>query len=274
MENEQIKVLDSGYVRLIRHWGSDQAVIEAARMSTMKGFLGWEDHYRCKHCQLKWNIQPEGLKCDEGGKPCSQCDNYIDGLNSLEQVRGDENLLRYLYENKHMSPFEMCGATFEIKAPIFVFREWHRHRTQSYNEASARYSPLPNDNYHPDALDIHFRAKAASKNKQAGQAVKREPTIHEINDWLEELSKVYDRVQDHYTWGLNIGIPKEVARIALPVGRYSQMQAQATLRNWLSFLELRNSPYAQQEIRYYAIAVQQILSEVFPRTLQLFKKGR
>src|SRR6185295_451000 len=96
-------VLDRGYVRLVDVWGSDRTIIEAARMSTGKGFLGWGDE----------------------GKP------------------GDEKLLRFLWENKHATPFEMAGATFEIEAPIFVFREWHRHRTQSYNEMSARYTPLP-----------------------------------------------------------------------------------------------------------------------------------
>lgn len=98
MSETEYKVLDHGYVRLIETWGSDERVIESARMSTQKGFEGW------------------GPK--EDGKP------------------GDEKLLRYLWENKHSTPFEMAGLTIETSAPIFVFREWHRHRVPfGYSEA-------------------------------------------------------------------------------------------------------------------------------------------
>src|SRR3970040_1122777 len=81
----------------------------------------------------------------------------------------DEKLLRYLYEHKHTTPFEMAGMTIEVQAPIFVFREWHRHRTQSYNEMSARYAPLPELDYLPLPEHIHERAvsAASTKNKQA-----------------------------------------------------------------------------------------------------------
>jgi thymidylate synthase (FAD) len=104
-----ITVLDSGYVDFIESWGSDERIIEAARMSTAKGFNGW-------------------------GTP---------------EAPGDEKLLAYLYNNNHATPFEMAGMVIEVKAPIFVFREWHRHRTQSYNEMSTRYVPLPDENYIP-----------------------------------------------------------------------------------------------------------------------------
>ena len=94
-----MQVLDHGFVTLIESWGSDERIIEAARMSTQKGFEGW------------------GPKEDGSA--------------------GDEKLLGYLYRNNHATPFEMGGAVIEVQAPIFIFREWHRHRTQSYNEMSA-----------------------------------------------------------------------------------------------------------------------------------------
>jgi thymidylate synthase (FAD) len=81
---------------------------------------------------------------------------------------GDEKLLRYLYEHKHLTPFEMCGLTIEVQAPIFVFREWHRHRTQSYNELSARYTELPNLFYIPDNERL-MAAKQSKKNKQGSE---------------------------------------------------------------------------------------------------------
>src|SRR5213595_1562338 len=79
----------------------------------------------------------------------------------------DEKLLSYLYKNQHATPFEMAGLVIEVKAPIFVFREWHRHRTQSYNEMSARYVPLPDENYKPTVERIVDGAIAAAGNRQA-----------------------------------------------------------------------------------------------------------
>jgi thymidylate synthase (FAD) len=115
-------VLDDGYVRVIEHWGSDERVIEAARMSTNKGFQGWDT---------------------------------------------DEKLLAYLYNNKHATPFEMAGLVIEVKAPLFVFREWHRHRTQSYNEMSARYVPLPDENYTPSVERIVTGAAPTTGRRRA-----------------------------------------------------------------------------------------------------------
>lgn len=106
-----MKVLDFGYVELIESWGSDEAIIEAARMSTSKGFLGW-------------------------------------GI--LDTPR-DEKLLRYLWVHQHLTPFEMAGATLEIQCPIFVAREIMRHRSLSWNELSARYTELPPLSYIPSA---------------------------------------------------------------------------------------------------------------------------
>lgn len=503
-----IKILDEGYVSLIDSWGSDESIIEAARMSTNKGFNGW-------------------------GTP---------------ENPGDEKLLAYLYNNKHSTPFEMAGLTIEVKAPIFVFREWHRHRTQclsgdteilcvsprgttfhrtikqiyelkygregrplvhengltkagskayrksirnkdndlgykaiphaqnrtlkvlneesgafedlpmfdvyksgvkeifllrlekghsikaskdhrfltdsgwkrleelsttdlvayktkvstqerpippslrsgigvwtsmmrvrlikeydycyqcgqqfhfedlqldhkipvceslklaldeenlspicytchrlkinteqpkdkkgksregikfsklqsmpisvgfeetydisinhekhhnfvangiivhnSYNEMSARYIPLPDENYMPSIDRLMEGANTATKNKQAqgnGKTLSKE----DAEDWLEQLNTLYDHAQLVYDTGIRIGIPKELARLPVPVARYSRMRASANLRNWLAFLTLRMSPHAQWEIREYANAVGKLIEEKFPRTWELFKK--
>lgn len=227
----QIPVLDKGYVELIETWGSDQRIIEAARMSTNKGFLGWGD--------------------DE--KP------------------GDEKLLRFLWENKHATPFEMAGATFEIKAPIFVFREWHRHRTQSYNEMSARYTPLPDENYVP-SLERMLMVNGESSNKQAtGTGDELTPEV--ATQWLNTLKATYALSQSLYEQGIKIGVAKELARLPVPVARYSRMRASANLRNWLAFLSLRMAPNAQWEIRQYADTVFDLLFIHFERTLKLFIEG-
>lgn len=228
---KQIPVLDKGYVELIETWGSDQRIIEAARMSTNKGFLGWGN----------------------------------------EEKPGDEKLLRFLWENKHATPFEMAGATFEIKAPIFVFREWHRHRTQSYNEMSARYTPLPDENYIP-SMERLLSVNQQSSNRQAtGTGNELTPEIAE--QWLNALQEIYTQSQTLYENGIQFGIAKELARLPVPVARYSRMRASANLRNWLAFLSLRMAPNAQWEIREYANTVHDLLFLHFERTLKLFNEG-
>lgn len=258
-----IKILDHGSLRLIESWGSDERIIEAARMSTGKGFTGWGP--KCRHC---------GDLFDDPERDCPSPDAGIAPLKDSGRgghrfdAPGDEKLLKYLYDNHHATPFEMAGAVFEVEAPIFVFREWHRHRTQSYNEMSARYTPLPNVNYIPmvDRLMINSQTnKQAGTIKGAGILTEQEARMFQAS-----LGKIYQNAQDLYESALNAGVPKELARVHLPVGRYSRMRASAVLRNWLAFLTLRMAPGAQWEIRQYANAVHDLLVEVFPRTLALF----
>ena len=218
------KVLDHGYVGLVEYWGSDERVIESARMSTQKGFRGW----------------------------------------GTAEAPGDEKLLRFLWENNHATPFEMAGLTVEIKAPIFVFREWHRHRTQSFNEMSARYIPIPNENYIP-SLDRLLLTDG--KNKQAQGVHPLHEEAAEI--WLSNLNNLYNLLESTYQAGLQAGVPKEIARVILPVGRYSIMRASANLRNWLAFLKLRCDPSAQWEIRQYANVVAELIKLHFPRTYEV-----
>lgn len=245
----EFTLLDNGYIKLIESWGSDERIIEAARVSTQQGFKGW-------------------------GGPCPDSPHDDEcRCKGTGQIAGDEKLLRYLWIHKHATPFEMAGFTVEVKAPIFVFREWHRHRTQSYNEMSARYAPLPNENYLPSVRRIIEGATLAGKNKQAS-ALTDEITETRAGLWLEDLRKLYEHAQRVYDRGLEIGVPKEIARLPCPVARYSKMRASANLRNWLQFLTLRMDVAAQWEIRQYANAVGEIVIDLFPRTWALFSEGR
>jgi thymidylate synthase (FAD) len=245
-----ITVLDHGYVGLIETWGSDERIIEAARMSTQKGFEGWGDaeHYP---------------RCESYGSPLTKrCE-------SCNRAPGDEKLLKYLHDNKHATPFEMAGMVVEVQAPIFVFREWHRHRTQSYNEMSARYAPLPDINYLPTIERLMVNAGAS--NKQAGTIAGAHELTESNARWFQqEIKYQYERAETLYRSALDKGVPKELARVHLPVGRYSRMRASANLRNWLAFLTLRMAPNAQWEIRQYAHAVSDIIESQFPRTHDLF----
>lgn len=240
------KILDHGYVNLVETWGSDERIIEAARMSTGKGFNGWG---------------PVHLETCPASNPMSF------GACVCESKSGDEKLLAYLYTHKHMTPFEMAGMIIEVKAPIFVFREWHRHRTQSYNEMSARYIPLPNENYTPT---VERLAMQGGVNKQAQSVGGKSLTTTDAEYFRLQLGKVYQQTQSLYEDGIKLGVPKELARLCIPVARYSRMRASANLRNWLQFLTLRMDPAAQWEIRQYANTVGGLIAEHFPHTWELF----
>jgi len=262
------KILDHGYLELIETWGSDQRIVESARMSTDKGFLGWGP--LCIDC-VQDGIKGKDIPNPDNALSCSVC-----GCGGL-MFSGDEKLLRYLYGNKppHTSPFEFAGMVIEVQAPIFVFREWHRHRTQSYNEMSARYTPLPDLNYIPTIERLMMNAAGQGTNKQAGTTQGAASlTLEAAEAFRLELANEYRRQQDFYERALASGIPKELARVDLPVGRYSRMRAQAVLLNWLKFLTLRMDRNAQWEIRQFANAAGELIAEAFPRTWGLFMEGK
>lgn len=252
----KLPILDQGYLALVETWGSDERIVEAARMSTGRGFLGWG--MLCEFC---------GVSAHALFGACTELSGHC------FSKPGDEKLLRYLHEHRHHTPFEMAGLVIEVQAPIFVFREWHRHRTQSYNEMSSRYVPLPDVNYIPTVSRLMMSANAA--NKQAGADIGAKVlTPERAQLFREAVAQVYDEAERLYQAALRDGVPKELARIHLPVGRYSRMRASANLRNWLAFLTLRTDTAAQWEIRQYALAVGSFIAERFPRTWELFAEGK
>ena len=251
--SDKIELLDHGYVQLVETWGSDERIIEAARMSTNKGFQGWG---------------PKKVFKDDPSKEASE----FTAPELVKEVPGDEKLLAFLWNNKHATPFEMAGMVIEVQAPIFVFREWHRHRTQSYNELSARYTPLPDVNYVPTVERLMLGSDG--KNKQAGTVQDAIPLTEENAQVYQIALKLqYKNAQDLYEKALISGVPKEIARVHLPVGRYSRMRASANLRNWLAFLTLRMDSKAQWEIRQYANVVGELIKKNYPRTWELFVGG-
>lgn len=250
---KQIKVLDNGYVALIDSMGTDEGIIEAARMSTGRGFEGWDDRNECTKCGALDYIAHKGMDCEH----------------QFKKITGDQNLLDFMYRNGHMTPFEMCELQIEVQAPIFVFREWHRHRTQSYNEFSARYSVMPNNHYVP-ALD-RFMPKM-SGNKQESSIGLKIAESHAFEVMRERVGTEQNDIYTRYEVMLGEGVPKEVARVNTPVSRYSKMRAKTDLRNWLAFCTLRMRPNAQWEIRQYAEVVGQIIKQLWPRTWALFEE--
>jgi thymidylate synthase (FAD) len=186
----------------------------------------------------------------------------------------DAKLLKRLHDNNHATPFEFAGMVIEVQAPIFVFREWHRHRTQSYNEMSARYAPVPSEKYFPKMERVLQVNLLGQKNKQASGVQGIELTTDAAMEWFRLLEIAYEAADNAYQFGLNVGVAKELARCPMPVGNYSRMRASANLRNWLSFLTLRMDPLAQWEIQQFANAVGECIKSMFPQTWRLFSGAR
>lgn len=178
----------------------------------------------------------------------------------------DRRLLHYLYRHRHMTPFEQVGMKVRVKAPVVVWWQWVRHRTQSYNFQSGRYTPFEEDEYY---IPETWR-KQSESNKQGSAG----PVGDELNDLLnrrlQELAKDSHKL---YQFALDHGVAKEQARLLLPAfGLYYEAVSTANLRNWLHFLSLRNAPDAQWEIRQYAKAVEEAVAEFFPWTYSIYKE--
>lgn len=176
---------------------------------------------------------------------------------------GDDKLIQFLMKNRHGTPFEQNVFRFHVKAPIVVFREWHRHRIGiSINEWSGRYSELEPDFYIPTEVRI-----------QTGKAghYKYEP-LDDIsaNAFREELELSSDKAYETYKMALDMGVAKEQARFLLPLNIYSEMFWSCNARSLMSFLSLRNNIKAQMEIRSYAQVLEDIFSEIMPVTAQSF----
>jgi thymidylate synthase (FAD) len=177
----------------------------------------------------------------------------------------DAKLIAYLVKNRHTSPFEAVSFTFDVKAPIFVFRQWHRHRTWSFNEVSARYAELPEEFYVP--ADEQITTQSAS-NKQM-----RTDLIHErARDWATMMRSHNAVTFDLYRSMLRDGVPRELARAVLPVATYSHMFATVDLHNLMHFLKLRLHEHAQYEIRVYAEAMLALIEPLVPVTVAAFRE--
>lgn len=237
-------VLDHGIIRLLDFMGSDLSIIRAARVSYDAAWRSGEDADKDKKLMRRlWRG-----KSEPGG-------SYVP-LPALP---------------KHSTPFEVCTLTFEIMAPVFVFRQWQRHRTQSYNELSARYRELPEVFYLPTPDVIGMQSK---DNKQGR-------TLDEVqSDFLEERVLQVKDVKNHcesafelYHDLIAVGWPKELARIVLPFGTYSHMFCTMNLLNFFKFANLRADPDAQHEIRVYAEKMVDMVAEMVPMATELFKEA-
>ncbi len=220
--DQEIKVLDKGFVRMVDYMGGDQRIVQAARVS------------------------------------------YGTGTKSYRQDRG---LIHYLIKNWHTSPFEQVQITFHTKMPIFVARQWVRHRTARLNEISGRYSVMKDEFYVPSPENI----RPQSENNKQGRSEERFTAEQEqeiIGLFADEQKDIYK----NYEKLLELNVAREIARNNLPLSLYTEWYWQIDLHNLFHFLRLRMDPHAQYEIRVFAEAMAQCAKAVAPLAFEAFEE--
>ena len=197
-----------------------------------------------------------------------------------KSVSSDAGLINYLLRHRHTTPFEMCEIKLHVKLPIFVARQWIRHRTANVNEYSARYSVLDREFYLP--APEHLAAQSTANRQGRGTVLQGD----EAGDVLDLLKTDATRAFDHYRTMLNededgrpvdperTGLARELARINLPLSAYTQWYWKVDLHNFMHFLALRADPHAQYEIRVYADALVSVLERWVPATFAAFRDYR
>lgn len=219
--DQEIKVLDKGFVRLVDYLGGDERIVQAARVS------------------------------------------YGSGTKSYRQDRG---LIHYLIKHWHTSPFEQVQLTFHTKMPIFVARQWVRHRTARLNEISGRYSIMRDEFYLPDPEQVCYQS---SDNKQGrSDPLPADEAKAVIAAMQEEQASMYKS----YEGLLEKNVARELARANLPNSLYTEWYWQIDLHNLFHFLRLRMDPHAQYEIRVYAEAMAQCAKAVAPIAYEAFEE--
>lgn len=174
----------------------------------------------------------------------------------------DKRLIEYLMSHRHETPFEHVVFTFHVKCPIFVARQWFRHRIASYNEKSGRYSEMSYEFYVPEKMRIQH-----PKNRQMSV-----PNDGSVNDEKARklMKSVFDRAFKVYEELLEMGVARELARIVLPLSLYTEFYWTVNMRSLMNFLSLRADSHAQWEIQQYALAIAKVFEKCCPWSYEAF----
>src|ERR1700756_2028455 len=232
---QALPVLDHGFVRVIDYMGDDAAVVQAARVSYGRG---------------------------------------------TRRVSEDKGLINYLMRHRHTTPFEMCEIKYHVKLPIFVARQWIRHRTANVNEYSARYSILDSEFYLPSPE--HLAAQATTNRQGRGAALEGEAAKRVLDLLRRDAERAYAGYTELFkeeASGASIdpalpSLARELARINLSLGFYTQWYWKTDLHNLMHFLALRADPHAQYEIRAYAEVMLGTLARWVPMAHAAFLEYR
>jgi thymidylate synthase (FAD) len=181
-----------------------------------------------------------------------------------EMDESDEGLIRFLMRDRHGTPFEHNAFRFHVRAPLFVAREWFRHRVSSFNEFSMRYAKATDDFYVPEPEDV--RSQVGKPGAYSFEPV--EPELAETA--REELRSVYEEAYSTYTRLVDLGIARELARLVMPMGAYTEFYWTVNARSLMNFVSLRAAESAQREIRRYAEACERFFAEKMPVTHAAF----
>ena len=189
-----------------------------------------------------------------------------------KSVSNDAGLIRYLMRHWHSTPFEMCEIKLHVKLPVFVARQWIRHRTANVNEYSARYSILDREFYIP-APD-HLAAQSTTNNQGRGEALQGEEAERVLRLLQEDSMRAYDHYEEMIGQDGQQGLARELARMNLPANVYTQWYWKVDLHNLLHFLRLRADAHAQYEIRVYADEICKIVADWVPAAYRAFEDYR
>lgn len=289
---KKFPILNDGFICLADFMGNDSKIASRARTSyglhdlearlneKLTKHIGYPDGVFVKRNEFSGADQAIVCHMSNGDVRKVTLESYHELQNQIEVE--DAGLIRRLMRDRHTSPFEFCQVEFLVRAPIYVFRQWHRHRTASINEYSGRYKEMI------DSIETTPPGKwrlQSGKNKQGSDGY--------LKDWPEgfdELTKnsftspggqlsameemLHEHAQKVYLERLALGVAKEQARKDLPVSNYSEMYWSCDLHNLLHFLTLRMDKHAQEEIRLYANQMGEIVKELFPVTWQAFEDYR
>ncbi|MEL6648314.1 MAG: FAD-dependent thymidylate synthase [Pseudomonadota bacterium] len=189
-----------------------------------------------------------------------------------KSVQNDEGLIRYLMRHWHSTPFEMCEIKLHVKLPVFVARQWIRHRTANVNEYSARYSILDREFYIP--APEHIAAQSVVNNQGRGEALTGDEAARVLEILKADSARSYDHYEEMINQDGQQGLARELARMNLPANIYTQWYWKVDLHNLLHFLRLRADAHAQYEIRVYAEAMCEIVADWVPFAYAAFADYR
>ena len=195
--------------------------------------------------------------------------SYGTGTKSMQN---DEGLIRYLMRHWHSTPFEMCEIKLHVKLPVFVARQWIRHRTANVNEYSARYSILDREFHIPDPAQL--AAQSTTNNQGRDQVLTASEAERVLQILRDDSARAYDHYEEMISDEGKQGLARELARMNLPVNIYTQWYWKVDAHNLFHFLRLRADPHAQYEVRVYADTICKIVSDWLPLAYSAFEDYR
>jgi thymidylate synthase (FAD) len=243
--------------------GITRKPFETETVDIMSGAARWEikvhEHGLIALLDVMPRLVPKGQTADAAIVQAARV-SYGQGTKKVSEDRG---LIRYLLRHAHTTPLEMIEFKFHVVMPIFVARQWIRHRTANVNEYSARYSVVPDRFYVPSLENVR---KQSASNRQGGEEPVDVGTAQQFLDYLSHCQEQYAQ----YEKLLAGGVSRELARLGLPVNVYTEWYWKCDLHNTLHFLALRMDEHAQQEIRDYARAMFALIQPIVPVAAEAF----